>query len=89
MSESTANTMRVATMKSSRKTSRDTQRKLKHCEKEKAKDGVKTRAKKKKANAAPANMGKGWIVDRDQLPDSEDDDEDARMAGASQYVVPS
>lgn len=87
MSDSTVNTMRVATRKSSRKTPRDTQRKRKHREKEKAKDGVKTRAKKKRANTASANMGNVWTADRDQLPDSED--EDARMAGADQYVVPS
>jgi hypothetical protein len=93
MSNSTANNMRFVTRKSSRKTPRDMQRKRKHREKEQEKenenDGVKTRAKKKRANTAPANMGDGWTVDRDQLPDSEYDDEDARMAGADQYVVPS
>jgi hypothetical protein len=95
MSDSPANNMRFATRKSSGKTPRVMQRKRKHREKENEKekekenDGVKTRAKKKRANTAPANMGNGWTVGHDQLPDSEDDDEDARMAGADQYVVPS
>jgi hypothetical protein len=91
MSNSIASTMHVATGKSSKKTPRDTQGKRKHREKEKEKNGVKTRAKKRSDNTTPANTENEWTMERDQLPDSEgeDEDEDAGMTDANRYVVPS
>jgi len=91
MSNSIASKMRVATGKSSKKTTRDTQKKRKHREKEKEKNDVKTRAKKRSGNTTPANTENEWTTDCDQLPYSEgdDEDEDAGMTDANRYFVPS